>query len=84
VKESKCRSCGAAIVWVPHHETGKLNPLDAEPVEYGGLIVLEQREDGGTVYRILKKGEPGPAGGKRFRSHFSTCVNAQQHRKAKS
>lgn len=76
----ECRSCGAKVVWAKHEATGKPAPIDAGPVEYGGNVILN---DDGT-YRLLKKGEPGPAGGKRHKSHFATCPNHQQHRKAES
>lgn len=69
---STCRSCGAEILW-SETMTGKKIPLDPEQV-LGGNIVLEAE---GALARIVKP-EPGV---KRYRSHFASCPQAEQHRR---
>ncbi len=71
---STCRSCGAAIIWARTH-AGKLMPLDATATPLGTFEL--QEEDG----RCLFVGSDAP--GDKYLSHFSTCPNAKQHRKAK-
>lgn len=68
----KCRQCGAPILWLPNNTTGKKAPVDAEPVKFGGTLVVEENGAGGHHYRKLKKGEP-TLPGTRHRMHFQTC-----------
>lgn len=75
-KGPKCRSCGAPVEWCVT-ENGKRMPVDAEPVEDGNLVVEMQL--GPSLARAY---DPARDAGKaRFRSHFSTCPNANAHRK---
>jgi hypothetical protein len=65
-----CRSCGAAIIWA-ETVNGKKMPLDADPAERpNGLFRLEGDK------AISVSGEPV------YISHFVTCPNAAQHRRA--
>lgn len=71
-----CKSCGADILWALTDD-GKKAPLDAKPT--GKVIVLD-----GFVY--ADQGELLPPTAKvvdGYVSHFSTCPNAAEHRKAK-
>lgn len=82
-----CRSCGAPIFWAVN-DKGKREPIDADPREDGNIAIVGKEEGGGDpVVRHLKKGEgdtlPGLALPRRFVSHFATCPNASQHRRAK-
>lgn len=82
---SKCRSCGAAIVWCLAHTTGKLMPLDAAPDPNGNVLL---KEDG--TYKVLSlsmfddqdwlrhKGH-----WVRHKSHFATCEHSGDWRKKK-
>lgn len=63
-----CRSCGAKIVWALT-ATGKKIPLDAKPEK---RVVLESRTPFGEVAVVHDT----------FVSHFATCPNAAEHRKA--
>jgi len=79
---SVCRSCDAPVRWAVVAASNKRMPLDPDPDPEGNVILLE----GGTV-RVLTAaalairhalpGGPGPL----YRSHFSSCVHAAQHRK---
>ncbi len=62
-----CRSCGAAIVWAVT-ENGKRMPLDAKPEK---RLVREGRQEPPLV-RVVDT----------YTSHFTSCPNADQHRKA--
>jgi len=69
---SRCRSCGAAIIWC---ETGhgKKMPVDARTTEAGNLV-LEGQEP--TAVYV----DPGTG---THTSHFATCPHADKHRKAR-
>ena len=79
---SKCRSCGAEIIWIKTF-SGKKMPVDAAIVNFfpdpegKELFVME---NGAVVHGIKAlPGEvhyyPGHI------SHFATCPNADQHRR---
>jgi hypothetical protein len=63
-----CRSCGAVVYWMRNDLTGKTSPFD--PVEACGAC------DGQGCKKC--RGE-----GRLQRSHFATCPDAAQWRKAK-
>jgi hypothetical protein len=84
---SKCRTCGAPIIWVKT-EYGKAIPLDADPRVGGNVQLLDAGDrkaapENGIAHVI------GPAAIELFRragvalwvSHFSTCPQAAQHRR---
>ena len=64
---SKCRSCGAKIIWATT-ERGKRMPLDAVA---DTRIVLEHRDGQPPLARVVAT----------YVSHFTTCPNAAEHRK---
>lgn len=79
---SKCRSCGAEIMWIKT-VNGKNMPVDAEPVYFhqdpsGAEIFVTK---GGAVVRGItaKPGENDVSTG--YNSHFATCPFADQHRR---
>jgi hypothetical protein len=67
----RCRSCKAEIVWAKT-STGRAMPFDAEP-KVGGEWEID--EEGQAHY--------DPEGESRFTSHFATCPNAAEHRRAR-
>ena len=62
---SHCRSCDAAIVWMKT-AAGKNMPVDADSVKHAQLIWKDRKPQFDKRYHI---------------SHFSTCPNANQHRR---
>jgi hypothetical protein len=70
-KASKCKSCGAAIVWAKT-VSGKLAPFDAESHEDGTFVI---GSDGVARFDDMLIARQG------YRSHFATCPNAAKHRK---
>lgn len=85
----ECKSCGAEITWA-WTETNKRMPLDAEPSDKGNMEIIGRRDDPDEpptpIVRVLKQGEadtlPGLEPPPRYISHFATCVNASDHRRA--
>lgn len=78
---SSCRSCGAEILWITMEDSGKKMPIDVVPDDANGTVVIL----GGTKGRVCTRSElvHYAACGRRFyRSHFATCPNAREHRKA--
>lgn len=63
-----CRSCNAAILWVKT-ESGKSMPLDAKSEKRVVIVGAGALESVQVVDTYV--------------SHFSTCPNAAQHRKAR-
>lgn len=66
-----CKSCGAAIIWVKT-ANGKNAPIDAKPEKR----FVPSGAD-------LARGQISFALVDTYASHFSTCPQADQHRKAK-
>ena len=77
MRSSRCRSCGAPILFAKTKD-GKLLPVDAEPVVEGRVFVAET-EGGPTAY-FPPDGVEVP-GCTRHDSHFATCKYAAKHRK---
>lgn len=73
-----CRSCDAPIIWTLT-TNGKRMPVDADPVIAARGFRLDDEVEGpDPIARYI--GNPS-AGERLFVSHFSSCPNADQHRK---
>jgi len=72
---SRCRSCGAAVLWLRHHRTGRLAPIDAEPADNGIAILV-----GDDRYAIVVQATPAPI--TRYAPHYATCPQAATWRGA--
>ncbi len=76
---SKCKSCGAEIVWIKL-KSGKSMPCDAKKISYtpdihGKLVLV-------TPDGKVARGDFNPAGEKiGYTSHFATCPNADSYRR---
>ena len=66
---SSCRTCRAPLVWA-YTETGKRMPFDAHPAEDGSWVI----RNGTAAYDPFARGP-------RYRPHFATCPDADQHRR---
>lgn len=84
---SKCRSCGADVLWV-RWESGKRMPVDAvadnRALPKGGDLVLTLR--GGEFGELLVEKYVTQKHGfnrNRYTSHFATCPNADEHRRGR-
>lgn len=76
---SKCKSCGADIIWLPT-EGGKNMPCDAKPIPYtedpaGNLTLVTN--DG----RVVKARADLNSDNVGYTSHFATCPDANKWRK---
>lgn len=81
---STCKSCGAEVLWVKLVPLNRPNPLDPTPTRQGNIRMLGMRK---AVARVLGKAELADAelaSEELYTSHFATCPNARQHRKAKA
>lgn len=75
-----CGSCGAPIVWFTT-AAGRPMPLNPEPAEDGNIEL-----NSATACNVLGKkalAEARVEGVKLYKTHFSSCPNAGQHRKRK-
>lgn len=73
-------SCKAPIWWaVSIH--GKSTPMEPEPTDDGVWVVDGQTENGAPKVRHVEPLTDGDA--PRFKSHWATCPNADQHRRSK-
>ena len=66
----RCRSCNAEVVWA-RTKAGKLNPMQLDA--RGTWVIVD-----GTA-RTMELGDTGPY----YSSHFATCPQANDWRKAK-
>ncbi len=71
---ARCRSCGADIVWARHHVTKSIMPLEIDPggtwtIDIGSEVARPATAEDSTLVR--------------YTSHFATCPNAAQHRRAR-
>ena len=71
---STCTTCGAPLRWVLT-SSGKLLPLDLEPVPDGNIAIdpLER-------FRMVPPEARAASTVPLFKSHFATCPNAGYHR----
>lgn len=67
-----CRSCGQPIVWATNFKTGKRMPLDPDWTFEGVRFTIDAAGGAHVV------ADPNTSG---LRSHFSSCPNADEHRK---
>lgn len=76
-RSSVCRSCGAEVVWAVSAKSGKRMPVDPVHSATGNLAF----NDRGKVEYVDPAGDdPRP----RYLSHYATCPDAADWRKAKS
>lgn len=68
-----CKSCNAEIIFVMSGKTGKMSPLDAQPVEDGNLVIL------GGAFRSASP-EDRRLHRPLYKSHFATCADASRYR----
>lgn len=83
MKTARCFSCGAEIVWAVTTKGNRM-PVDAQPSSDGNIL-LERRPDGALIAVVSEPGGlelPGLAA-PRYKSHFATCPNASEHRRAR-
>lgn len=78
---SECRSCGAAIVWTVTHN-GKPMPVDAEPAEDGNIVLRPEGERIVAEYPGRKHPSLFEVPRTHYVSHFSTCPDRDEWRKA--
>lgn len=79
---SRCRSCGADIIWLANDTTGRKAPIDATPSVDGPIVRTRP-----GAYRVLTAMEREsdialqdyPM---RFTNHFQTCPFADRHKPA--
>jgi hypothetical protein len=78
---SKCRSCGAEILWITTF-SGKKMPVDAEKIHFyageGNELFVT---DGGAVVHGTRAEEGQEHTHIGYISHFATCPNADKHRR---
>jgi hypothetical protein len=79
-ERASCRSCDAPIIWASTVK-GRSMPVDFEP-HPDGNIVLHERRGRGPLAEVVAAGQDGLIPGEALRlSHFSTCPQADQHRR---
>ena len=82
---AQCSKCEAPIIWVIT-ERGKKMPVDADPTDLGGFVLLERGEDSASPPLATHHTK---VSGKvlllsdRHDSHFATCPHADHFRTKK-
>lgn len=80
---SECRSCKAKIVWTMTTRDKRM-PCDFDPVDDGTFYLFRQPDKILAVNHKMKGPLAEKARGrsqKLYASHFSTCPNANDHRR---
>jgi hypothetical protein len=81
---ASCASCGAPILWA-RTGSGKLIPLDADPVDNGNVeLGAFHSVQGVPDFRDAKvwgSAHRWPDGTRRYRSHFVNCPQAERWRR---
>ncbi len=77
---STCRSCRARVLWVVT-DGGKRMPVDADPVPDGTLVIADRGADDTPHVTSVAPDALLIDDPPRYRSHFATCPNADQHRR---
>ena len=75
-----CRSCGAPVTWATTVNRRRM-PVDADPVPDGNLVLAYPSPGAPPLAVVVDPDAPMIDDPPRYRSHFSTCPNADQHRK---
>lgn len=75
---TRCRSCGAPVLWRAHETTNRLAPIDAAPTERGNLVLLELDRYGYATAVALVEGVP------RYVSHYATCPQREDWRRLRA
>lgn len=79
---SKCKSCGAEIVWT-ETTRGRRMPVDAEPSERGNVLVAGLKPEPmpkAYVYGSLEALQLRDQGVELHAAHHATCPNADDWR----
>ena len=80
--DARCRSCQAPIRWVITKANGRRMPLDPEPVADGNVFVIGT-QDGMPLVEVALMSEAVPASeALRYVSHFVSCPQRGEWRKA--
>ena len=80
---SRCRSCGASIVWI-RTKNGRMMPCDSRPIHYviagmtGEKALTLVTPDGETVTNAFPDPDSGRIG---YQSHFATCRFANRYKR---
>ena len=78
--ESKCKTCGALILWVTMVPTGKPCPLNAVPKASGNIERKPGRTNPDKFYgRVVPRDERRLLG-KLYITHFASCKQADMWR----
>ena len=83
MREGRCKSCGARIVWALT-DGDKRMPVDAEPSARGNIKLVwipSLNEYRAVVQRDVKPDNVSKE--PLYLSHFASCAQAAQHRRAK-
>lgn len=94
---AECKSCNRPITWVVVAKSGKKMPIDRDPVADGNIVLTGEKdtETGADLVAYEKAavpepgdrvafpmiGEPSRTTRPRYVSHFSTCPDADEHRR---
>jgi hypothetical protein len=81
MRVAKCQKCAAEIVWVEHHKTHRLAPIDSQPSADGNILVT------GDLYELVPRDEREKVLRRGFvlrKNHFATCPDAQDFKPRKN
>ena len=81
----RCRSCNAAIFYALSVTNQRPMPIDAVPVPGGNVLVRQGKKSTQLYAKVAGKSDGnGDGQEERYTSHFATCPQASEWRKAAS
>lgn len=80
---SRCKKCGADLIWIKTKTGGKPMPCNAEQVMYWPGRTDKIVTPNGEVISCSLEGNPQEATGVGYVSHFATCPYSGEFRKEK-
>jgi hypothetical protein len=88
---ARCQACARPVLWLPNSKTGRVAPVDVDPIDGGNVELCTREVDGmgagERAYRVLTKRELGQGPSMfeptpdRYTLHFATCPDAAHFRR---
>lgn len=78
---STCASCGAPILWAVTGKQHRRIPIDPDPTADGNIELAPLPDSRPYYATTWGTSHTWPDGTPRYRSHFSTCPQASEHRR---
>lgn len=80
-RREPCRSCGAAIIWARTVFNGTPIPVNADPVDHGNILLMEDHDSHRLTALVLPPGDERITTQTTYSAHFVTCPDGDKWRR---